>query len=272
MITKAIIPIAWIGTRFLPITKAISKEMLPIIDKPVIHFIVEEAVKSGILEIIFVINRNNILIKNYFSENLSLYNSLKEKGKTEMLAELKYLDTIAKINFVYQDEPLGDGHAILCAKDFINNWEDFAVLFGDDIIYNDQPALSQLIKTYKNTNTNIIGTQIIEWKAIENYWTVEIGLENEDFIDVKNLVEKPKMEDAPSNIWIIWKYICKYEIFDAIKNWTKSDDWELRLIDGFKYLLNKWEKISAKIIKWKRFDTGSKQGLLEANIFFWEKM
>lgn len=268
MIKKAIIPVAWMWTRFLPATKAQPKEMLPIVDKPVIQYIVEEAVNSWIEEIIFVTGSSKRAIEDHFDSNFELNYNLEKKWKTNILKEIKKLEKVAKITYVRQPESLGDWHAILCAKHCISKWEDFAVLFWDDIIDNDEnPWLKQLISAYEKTKTSIIWVNKIIWKDIEKYWVIKCDKFEDKITQINWLIEKPSFENAPSNFWIIWKYICNYDIFDSIEKWKKSEDWELRLIDWFLDLMKK-QKVFAKIIEWKRFDTWSKSWWLMANIFY----
>ena len=255
------------GTRFLPATKANPKEMLPVVDKPVIQYIVEEAVDSWIEEIIFVTWREKRSIEDHFDTSSELNSSLEKRWKHDILKEVKKLENLAKIAYVRQPSPLWDGHAVLCAKHCISEWEDFAVLFWDDIIDNDVPAIKQLIDTYENTKSSVIWVKEIEWSEIEQYWVVAFSEKNDQDVLVSGLVEKPSLEIAPSNLGIIWKYICTYDIFDSIESWGLSNDWELRLIDGFIHML-KSKKIYAKILEWTRFDTWSKIGWIKANIAY----
>jgi len=255
-------------TRFLPVTKAQPKVMLPIVDKPVIQYIVEEAVKSWIEEIIFVTGSSKRAIEDHFDSNFELNFNLEQKWKIEILKQIKNLENIAKITYVRQPYPLGDWHAILCAKHCISEWEDFAVLFWDDIIENEEnPWLGQLIDSYKKTRSSIIWVNKIEWEDIEKYWVIKFDKFENWTTKINWLVEKPPFKIAPSNFWIIWKYICKYDIFDSIEKWNASNGWELRLIDWFIDLMKK-QDVFAKAIEWKRFDTGSKSWWLMANIFY----
>ena len=271
MIKKAILPVAGMGTRFLPVTKASPKEMLPIVDKPVIQYIVEEAVESGIEEIIFVTGKGKRAIEDYFDNDAELVRSLETKNKQKELREIKKLENIAKISYVRQPQALGDGHAILCAQHCIAEGEDFAVLFGDDIIDNSVPALKQLIDVYNTNKTSVIGVQEIEGQEIENYGVVGFESQGSGFTPVSSLVEKPKQADAPSNMGIIGKYVCTYDVFQAIEHGALSPDGERRLIDGFKFMLKNNQEIAAKVIEGTRYDTGSKVGWLKANIAFAKK-
>ena len=267
MIKKAIIPVAWFWTRFLPATKANPKEMLPVVDKPVIQYIVEEAVESWIKEIIFITWREKRSIEDHFDSSFELNHLLKKKWKLDVLKQIKKLENLASIAYVRQPKPMWDWHAILCAEHCISENEDFAVLFWDDIIDNAIPALKQLVNCYEETNTSVIWVKEINWKEIENYWVVSIDKRMWDSILINWLVEKPLFKDSPSNLWIIWKYICKYDIFDAIKKWSESPDWELRLIDWFIHNLAHSD-IYAKVLEWTRYDTGSKIWWIKANIAY----
>jgi len=284
MITKAIIPIAGLWTRFLPITKSVWKEMLNIIDKPVIHYIFEECVNSWIKEIIFVISENQNLVQDYFdleSEYCKkIYKSWNQE-KIRRLEDLKNLTENIKINFAIQKNAKWDWDAILEAKNFCKEWENFAILFWDDLIQNkENPWISQLIKKFFEQEKNfpeekkfIIWVQKISWEEIKNYWVIWINWWNSinnKKLEVNKIQEKPEYKDAISDLWIIWKYICNYSIFEAIEKWNKSDDWEIRLSNWFEELVkNQNNKIFWEIIKWERYDTWSKIWLIKATIWFW---
>lgn len=271
-IKKAIIPVAWLWTRFLPVTKSNPKEVLPIIDKPVIHYIVEEAINSWIEEIILVTWKWKRAIEDYFDRSFEIENILEKKWKIKILNEIKKFEKSVKITYVRQGEPLWDGHAILCAKHCISEWEDFVVLFWDEIIYNPQnPSVKQLLDIYEKENSSVIWVKQVEWDKIEKYWAIKIKEEVWEWIfEIWWITEKPKQKEAPSQFWAIWKYVLKYDIFDFIKNWKKSKDWELRLVDWLIQSLQS-KKLFAKNLEWERFDTGSKLWLLQANIFYWLK-
>jgi UTP--glucose-1-phosphate uridylyltransferase len=262
-VKKAVIPVAGLGTRFLPATKAIPKELLPIIDKPVIQYIVEEAVNSGIKEIIFVVSpEKKSLIKKHFERNEFLEKKLKKQGKKSLLKKLKATNDLAKFSYVIQKEALGDGHAILCAKQKIKN-EPFAVLFGDDIIDSKTPALAQLLKVYEKTGYSTICLEKIPKKDTKKYGIIEPASKKGNTYEIKSLVEKPSPSKAPSNLGIIGKYIVTPECLKALKKAKKGHDGELRLIDGFRNLLGK-QKIYGIEVKGKRFDTGDKNGFVKA--------
>jgi len=259
-IRKAVLPVAGLGTRFMPATKVVPKELLPIGDIPVIQYIVEEAVKSGIEEIIFVISKEKELIREYFSQQPKLEKMLKERGKTELLKKILPIHKMAKFKYVYQDSPLGDGHAVLCAEKEVGN-EPFLVLFGDDIVKNDVPVAKQLINHFKGES--IMAVQKVPMKFVSSYGVIAPGKKNGRLYEVKGLVEKPDPKKAPSNLGIIGKYVCPPEIFKALKKSRASKDNEIRLIDGF-IELSKTQKIWAYEIEGVRFDTGRPEGMLAA--------
>jgi UTP--glucose-1-phosphate uridylyltransferase len=262
-IKKVVIPVAGMGTRFLPATKSQPKEMLPIVDKPCIQYIVEEAVASGIEEIIIITGRNKRSIEDHFDYSFELSERLKAKGKKEELKEIEKIESLAKIFYVRQPFPGGDGHAILCAKELIKD-EPFAVLFGDDIFDSKTPALAQLIKQYNKYQTPIIGVHEVDKKETNKYGIVE----TKDAGNVTSLIEKPNPEDAPSNLAITGKYIVTPELLAVLeKANSHSKDQEIRLIDGLIDYLNKGA-IHAHKIEGIRFDTGDKSGYLEAVIHF----
>ncbi|MDP2643068.1 MAG: UTP--glucose-1-phosphate uridylyltransferase [Candidatus Peregrinibacteria bacterium] len=282
-IKKAIILAAGLGTRFLPVTKSIPKEMLPIIDKPCIQYLVEEAVASGIKEIIFVINDSKLSIKNYFSPKKNEIKELKNRlKKTKKTAELKLIESIehlAKFHYVIQKEALGDGHAILCAKKIIGS-EPVAILFGDDIYDSKIPALSQLIKQYEKFKTPIIGLQKIDKKDSKKYGIISPEKSQklpENLYKISSLVEKPETKNAPSNLAIVGKYIITPELLKTLeKSQSSTKDKELRLIDGMiNYLKTDTTKNPHQIhglkIEGTRFDTGDKTGFLKATMHFASK-
>jgi UTP--glucose-1-phosphate uridylyltransferase len=268
MIKKAVILTAGLGTRFLPITKVVPKALLPIGPKPIVQYLVEEAAASGIEEVIFVISPDQTAIQDYFTGNEKLEKELEQRGKTEELAKLKEVESLAKFSFVVQQEAQGDGHAILQAKDLIGD-ENFAVLFGDDIIKAETPALKQLINVYEKTNTPVLATEEIPPEKSSSYGIIDPINSSQTPIQIKGLVEKPKPEDAPSNLGIIGKYICTNEVLKDIENASASHpDQELRLIDGFINMLQNGKTLHALKIEGQRFDTGSPEGLLKAKIAF----
>lgn len=264
-IRKAIIPAAGLGTRFLPVTKAVAKEMLPLVDKPCIQFLVEEAVKSGIKEIIFIISPGDRSVKDHFSHSAKLKKRLKERKMNQALREVQAIEKMAKFKYVIQKKALGDGHAILQAAHLINNNEAVAILFGDDIYDNKIPALAQLIKQYNKVKAPIIGLHKIDKKDSRKYGMIK-GAKKGELYQILNLVEKPKK--APSDLAITGKYIVNKNLLkDMAKSRSCTSDKELRLIDGMKEYL-KHSKIFGLEIKGKRFDTGDKFGYLQAVTHF----
>lgn len=264
MIKKALIPAAGLGTRFLPATKSLAKEMLPIVDKPCIQFIVEEAVKSGIREIIIIISPGKDSIKDHFSVSKKLHEHLEKAEKFSFLNAIKKIENLAQITYVTQNEPLGDGHAILCARHLIKN-EPFAVLFGDDIYDSKTPPLSQLIKKYQRLKAPIVGLFKIDKRESKKYGMVKTSGQN---MEIKALVEKPDPKNSPSNLAISGKYIVTTELLEILsKIKSGSKDKEIHLIDGMRKYV-KDHKIYGHEIKGKRFDTGDKLGYLKAVVHF----
>ena len=270
-IRKAVFPAAGFGTRFLPVTKAQPKEMLPIVDKPVIQYLVEEAVASGIEEIIIVTGRGKRAIEDHFDYSYELEQTLVERGKRELIKEVRHIAEMAKFIYVRQPRPLGDGHAILCAKEVIGN-EPFAVLFGDDLVDGKIPALAQLIKVFEEKNAPVIALEKIDKKQSKKYGIIEpaepqvIGSKNR-LHKIKNLVEKPEPKNAPSDLSIIGKYILTTEVLEALERAEKGKDGEIRLIEAFRMLLGKIPMYGYEV-EGKRYDTGDKLGFLQATIDF----
>jgi UTP--glucose-1-phosphate uridylyltransferase len=265
-IKKAIFPVAGFGTRFLPATKAQPKEMLPIVDKPVIQYLVEEAVAAGIEDIIMVTGRGKRAIEDHFDTSFELEHTLVEKDKHDLLEEIRNISKLANFVYVRQPKPLGDGHALLCAKNLIGD-EPCAVLFGDDIVDGKVPAIKQLIQVYNETGCSVIGLKEVPKEEISSYGVIGGKAVDKGLFEVEQLVEKPKPEKAPSNLAIIGKYIITPAVFDCIENAERSSGGELRLIDGFQKLL-KNQRIYGKILDGNRFDTGQKLGLIQATIEF----
>lgn len=266
VIRKAVIPVAGLGTRFLPATKAQPKEMLPIVDKPVIQYIVEEAVAAGIKQIIFVTGRHKRAIEDHFDRNLELERALEEKGKEELLKLVREISDLVDIVYVRQKEPLGLGHAILTAEPAVGN-EPFAVLLGDDIMVSDPPAIRQLIDVFDKYHCSVLGIQEVPQEDVNKYGIVA-GKEIEKGVyKVDTLVEKPSLEEAPSNLAITGRYILTPGIFEALKNIPPGKGGEIQLTDGIQKLGLR-EAVYAKIMEGKRYDTGTKVGFLEATVDF----
>lgn len=264
-VKKAVFPAAGLGSRFLPATKAMPKEMMPIVDKPVIQYLVEEAVASGIEEIIIVTGRGKRAIEDHFDHSFELSYTLERKGQMELLETVQGLEKMAKFFYVRQPQPLGDGHAILCAKEFIGN-EPFAVLFGDDIVDHEVPALKQLLDVFEEKKAGVLAVEKVPQEELDKYGVIDTPDSGGPLFKIQGLVEKPKPEDAPSSYGIIGKYICPPEIFSHLENCQTPG--ELRLIDGFKSLLQAGHPLFAYQIAGTRYDTGNKWGWLEANLAF----
>jgi len=266
-IRKAIIPAAGLGTRFLPATKAQPKEMLPIVDKPTIQYIIEEAIASGIEEILIVTGRNKKCIEDHFDKSVELEIELAKNNKDELLELVKDISDMVDIHYIRQKEPRGLGHAILCAKSFVGN-EPFAILLGDDIVYtdeNERPCLKQLIDCYDEYKTSILGVQNVDPENVSKYGIVD-GIEIEDRVcKVKSLVEKPNKEDAPSNTAILGRYIVTPKIFEILDNTKPGKGNEIQLTDALLELV-KSEAMYAYNFEGKRYDVGDKLGFLEATI------
>lgn len=264
-VRKAIIPAAGLGTRFLPATKAQPKEMLPIVDKPTLQYIIEEAVQSGIEEILIVTGRNKKSIEDHFDKSVELELELEKKGKYDLLNEVKNIDNMVNIHYIRQKEPKGLGHAIHCAKYFIGN-EPFAVLLGDDIVYNEsKPCLKQLIDAYDQYKTSILGVQQVSYDDVNKYGIID-GIHIEDRVyKVKDLVEKPPKDEAPSNVAILGRYIINPSIFEILENTKPGKGGEIQLTDALKELAQR-EAIYAYNFEGRRYDVGDKQGFLEATI------
>jgi len=263
-VRKAIIPAAGLGTRFLPATKAQPKEMLPIVDKPTLQYIVEEAVESGIEEILIVTGRNKSAIENHFDKSVELELELEKSGKDDLLKVSRGISDMINIHYIRQKEPKGLGHAISYGKSFVGD-EPFAVLLGDDIVYNDKPCLKQMIEAYTKHKTSILGVQKVSDKDVDKYGIVD-GQQVEDRLyTVKDLVEKPSMEEAPSNVAILGRYTIYPAIFDILENTNPGKGGEIQLTDGLKEL-SKREEMYAYNFEGRRYDVGDKQGFLEATV------
>jgi UTP--glucose-1-phosphate uridylyltransferase len=265
-IKKAIIPAAGLGTRFLPATKSQPKEMLPIVDKPCIQYLVEEAVKSGIKEIIIITGRGKRSIEDYFDHSFELNAHLRKDNKTKLIKEIERIEKLAKFYYVRQDFPRGDGHAILCAKELVKD-EPFAVLFGDDIYDSKVPALKQMLQQYKKLSTPIVALQKIDKKDSEKYGMVKSESKEGSLHKIGSLIEIPKPNNAPSNLAVIGKYIVTPELLKTLQKTKKDNNKELRLIDGMIEYIKK-ETIYGYEIDGQRFDTGDKLGYLKAVIHF----
>ena len=264
-IRKAIIPAAGLGTRFLPATKAQPKEMLPIVDKPTIQYIIEEAVASGIEEILIITGRSKKCIEDHFDKSVELELELEKSGKEQMLKMVREISDMVDIHFIRQKEPRGLGHAISCAKTFVGN-EPFAVLLGDDIVYNEgKPCLKQLIDCYDEYKTSVLGVQTVEAKDVNKYGIVN-GIHIEDRVyKVKGLVEKPPVEEAPSNVAILGRYIITPRIFKILEETKPGKGGEIQLTDALLKLIDE-EAMYAYDFEGTRYDVGDKLGFLKATV------
>ena len=264
-IRKAIIPAAGLGTRFLPATKAQPKEMLPIVDKPTLQYIIEECVASGIEEILIITGRNKKSIEDHFDRSIELEVELEKAGKQEMLEMVKEISDMVNVHFIRQKQPRGLGHAILCAKTFVGD-EPFAVLLGDDVVYNDQkPCLEQLIDCYGEYKTSVLGVQTVELQDVNKYGIVG-GMHIEDRVyKVKELVEKPSIEESPSNVAILGRYIITPKIFEILENTAPGKGNEIQLTDALLKLIEH-EAMYAYDFEGRRYDVGDKLGFLQATV------
>jgi UTP-glucose-1-phosphate uridylyltransferase len=265
-VKKAVIPAAGLGTRFLPATKAQPKEMLPIVDKPTIQYIIEEAVASGIEEILIITGRNKRAIEDHFDKSVELEMDLKLKKKDELLDIVENISNMANIYYIRQKEPKGLGHAILCAKNFVGN-EPFAVMLGDDVVDAEVPCLKQMIDVYNEYKTTVLGVQEVRKEDVNKYGIVAHRPVEDRVYKVRDLVEKPKTDEAPSNIAILGRYIITPEIFSILENTTPGAGGEIQLTDGLRELL-KTEAMYAYNFVGRRYDVGDKLGFLEATVEF----
>ncbi|WP_239701153.1 UTP--glucose-1-phosphate uridylyltransferase GalU [Mammaliicoccus sp. D-M17] len=263
-IKKAIIPAAGLGTRFLPATKAMPKEMLPILDKPTIQYIVEEASRAGIEDIIIVTGKHKRAIEDHFDIQKELETTLFEKGKLELLDKVQYSTNLANIFYVRQKEQKGLGHAIHTAKQFIGN-EPFAVLLGDDIVESDNPAIKQLMDQYVETGKSVIGVQTVPESETHRYGIIEPKSQNERLYEVEKFVEKPAQGTAPSNLAIMGRYVLSPSIFDYLVNQAEGSGGEIQLTDAIERL-NKDDKVYAYDFEGKRYDVGEKIGFVKTTI------
>jgi UTP--glucose-1-phosphate uridylyltransferase len=265
-ISKAIIPVAGMGTRFLPATKAQPKEMLPVVDKPVIQYIVEEAVAAGIKEIIFVTAMGKRALEDHFDRNFELEYRLEQKKKFKELESIEAIGKLAKFAFVRQQQPRGDGHAILAAAPFVGNDEPVAVLFGDDIIDSDTPAIGQLIETFNHQQGPVVAVQEVPRESVSSYGVIDgKNLGNREW-EIKTFVEKPKVEEAPSNLAAVGRYVITPEILRLLETQEPGKDGEIRLADAFMtYLANGKSMYGCQFVG-DRYDCGNKLQFILAQI------
>lgn len=265
-VRKAVFPVAGMGTRFLPATKANPKEMLPVVDKPLIQYAAEEAVIAGIDTLIFITGRNKRSIEDHFDKAYELETELKANGKDTMLGMVQnVLPEDVKCIYIRQSEPLGLGHAVLCSKPVVGN-EPFSVILADDLIYDgNQGCLSQMIDVYENENCGVVGVQEVAKEEVKNYGVISGEKLKDDLWSVDSFVEKPDPEDAPSNIAVVGRYILEPSIFDLLEKTEKGAGGEIQLTDALAEQAKK-EKMLAFKFKGKRYDCGNKIGYLQATV------
>ena len=264
-IRKAIIPAAGLGTRFLPATKAQPKEMLPIVDKPTIQYIIEEAVQSGIEEILIITGRNKKSIEDHFDRNIELELTLKAQGKYDLLGLVEELSNVT-IHYIRQKEPKGLGHAVLCARQFVGN-EPFAVLLGDDLIDSSVPCLKQLMDVYEDHPGTILGVQEVAQDRVSSYGIVKPKNINDGLWQAEDLVEKPAVGESPSRLAVLGRYIIEPEIFDLLETTEPGRGGEIQLTDALRKLAVV-QPVYAFCFEGRRYDVGDKQGFLEATVEF----
>lgn len=264
-ITKAVIPAAGLGTRFLPATKASPKEMLPIVDKPTIQYIIEETLASGITDILIISGRSKRAIEDHFDRSPELEQNLEDHGKEDLLEQVKAIADI-NIHYVRQKEPKGLGHAILCAKAFVGN-EPFVVLLGDDVVHNpEQPCIGQLMEVYYKTGASVLGCQTVPREKVSSYGIVSTTATEEGRIfHVEDMVEKPAVEEAPSQLAVLGRYVITPEIFKILENTAPGKGGEIQLTDALKVLAKEQDMYAYDFIG-RRYDVGDKLGYLEATV------
>jgi UTP--glucose-1-phosphate uridylyltransferase len=270
-VRKAVFPAAGLGTRFLPATKAQPKEMIPLVDKPIIQYGVEEAVAAGCDQIIIITGRGKTAIEDHFDVSYELEKMLEERGKKELLSIVRQISDMIYVAYVRQKEALGLGHAVLMARELVGN-EPFAVLLADDVIDAEKPCLKQMIEVFDATQSSVVATQEVNGPAISAYGVIDStpvqGKFNGRLHDIKNLVEKPKLEDAPSNLAIIGRYVLTPTVFQTLERTPLGAGGELQLTDGLRGLLSAGEKVYGYTFEGKRHDAGDKLGFLKATVEF----
>lgn len=267
-VTKAIIPAAGLGTRVLPATKAQPKEMLVIVDKPSLQYIVEELVESGIKDIIIVTGRNKNSIEDHFDHSYELEDTLKKNNKNTLLEKVEDISSMANICYVRQNHPKGLGHAILKAKSFVGD-EPFVIALGDDIVYNDVPVAKQLIDSYSKYGSSIVGCQEVKESDVSKYGIVKPLLSlDEKTVEMEDFIEKPSIEEAPSKLACLGRYLLTPKIFDYLEKTEPGKGGEIQLTDAIVAMMKDGEKVLAYNFEGKRYDIGNKFGLLKANIEF----
>lgn len=270
-VRKAVIPAAGLGTRFLPATKALAKEMLPIVDIPTIQYIIEEAVASGIEEVLVITNSNKHAMENHFDVNYELEERLKASGKDKQVKLIRDIADLANIYYIRQKEPKGLGHAILCAKTFIGE-EPFAVLLGDDVVVNknSKPALKQLIDAYEQTKSSVVGVQTVAKEDVCKYGIVELDRMHSHegrLVKLSSMVEKPEIDKSPSQMAVLGRYVLTPEIFELLETQESGARGEVQLTDAIKRLMDR-QAVYAYDFEGVRYDVGDKFGFIKATIDF----
>lgn len=266
-VKKAIIPAAGLGTRFLPATKAQPKEMLPIVDKPTIQYIVEEAIQSGIEDIIIVTGRGKTAIEDHFDKSYELEATLDAKGKQELLDQIEYISNMASVYYVRQKEAKGLGHAVWCARKFIGN-EPFAVLLGDDVVISEKPCLKQMIEVYDEYKVPVLAIREVKKSEVSKYGIIGTdGAIKEHLYNVVDMIEKPKPDVAPSNLAIMGRYILTPNVFHILDSLPPGSGGEIQLTDAIRDL-NRTQKILGYIFEGVRYDVGDKLGFIKATVEF----
>lgn len=263
-VRKAVIPAAGLGTRFLPATKSTPKEMLPLVDKPTVQYIVEEAVASGIEEILIITGRTKRAIEDHFDKSYELEAELEKHNKTELLEEVQKISNMVNVQYIRQKEALGLGHAILCAKTFVGS-EPFAVLLGDDVVDNDPPCLRQMIDVYEKEGVSVLGVQTVAQSEVSKYGIVDGEKIGDRLYNVRSMVEKPATDKAPSNVAVLGRYIITPEIFALLEKTAPGAGGEIQLTDALCALAKEQRMVAYDFIG-RRYDVGNRMGFLEATV------
>ena len=265
-VNKAVIPAAGLGTRFFPITKSVPKELLPILDKPALHYVVNEALEAGITEIIIVTSPGKTALADYFNPDSDFQYHLEMNGDESLIFEMKRLSSMADIRFVTQDKPLGLGHAVLVAKSLVGH-EPFAIMLPDDIVRNDTGVLSQMLNTGEELSGGVLAVEQVLWEEVGKYGVIDPHQLSEKYYQVKHLIEKPDISNAPSNLAIVGRYILSPNIFDSLECTVPGAKGEIQLTDALSQLLE-YQEIYAYEFEGYRYDCGTPIGLLKASLGF----
>lgn len=263
-IKKAVIPAAGMGTRFLPATKAQPKEMLPIVDKPTLQYVIEEAADAGIEDILIITSRNKQAIEDHFDRNIELERMLEQKGKVDELKEVQKPSELANIFYIRQKEPLGLGHAVFCARPFVGS-DPFAVLLGDDVVHAKVPCIRQMAEIFEQKKHTVLGVQQVGWDNVHKYGIVDAGTESGQVVRVRQLTEKPSREEAKSDLAVLGRYIIDPEIFDILQTTSPGSGGEIQLTDALNVLASR-QPVWAYTFEGRRYDVGDRLGFLEATI------